>query len=170
MELEARIRELVHTYYWEHDLNCATCTLLILAQEFDVELHAQVLDAALGMHGAGGARAQCGLVEGGLMFLGVLGRARGISDEDIVDACRRYGTQFATRFGSLSCAVLRPEGFHPDNPPHLCERLTREAISFDARFVEDWLSRQPTRTSRTAPPPVLAIVARCTRRSVPPGA
>jgi undecaprenyl diphosphate synthase len=39
------------------------------------------------MHGAGGYRAQCGLVEGALMFIGVIGKARGLSNEAVVQAC-----------------------------------------------------------------------------------
>ena len=34
-----------------------------------------MLDAALGMHGAGKYGAQCGLAEGTLIFLGTFGRA-----------------------------------------------------------------------------------------------
>lgn len=42
------------------------------------------MDAALGMHGAGGYRAQCGLVEGALMFIGIWGKMHGKEEAEIV--------------------------------------------------------------------------------------
>jgi len=71
------VQQRVHEYYWRDDANCATTTLKILSETLAVEVCDQVIDAALGMHGAGGYRAQCGLVEGALMFLGIAGRHGG---------------------------------------------------------------------------------------------
>ncbi len=76
------------------------------------------------------------------MFLGVLGKSRGLSSEQIGQACHDYGREFEVRFGSLSCRVLRPEGFHPDQPSHLCEPLTRDAILFDIEFIHALLDEQ----------------------------
>ena len=141
MDTLTLVQQRVHEYYWRDDANCATTTLKILSETLAVEVCDQVIDAALGMHGAGGYRAQCGLVEGALMFLGIAGRARGFPDEDVVDACQDFARQFERRFGSLSCAVLRPEGFRPDLPPHICEGLTCEAISMSVAFVAGFLER-----------------------------
>ncbi|MDJ0803569.1 MAG: C-GCAxxG-C-C family protein [Desulfobacterales bacterium] len=80
--------------------------------------------------------AQCGLVEGGLMFLGIIGHDRRISEPKVVGACRQFGGTFEKRFGSLLCRELHPEGFHPDNPPQLCEDLTGRAIDYTLAFVE----------------------------------
>ena len=143
MDTQALVQQRVHEYYWRDDANCATTTLKILSEKFGVEVCDQVMDAALGMHGAGGYRAQCGLVEGALMFLGIAGRARGIPEEEVVDACKDFVQQFEGRFGSLSCAVLRPEGFRLDLPPHICEGLTCEAISMSAEFVAGFLKQAP---------------------------
>jgi hypothetical protein len=129
------VQDRVRDAYWHREQNCAVTTLEILSEWFGIQLDRQVTDSAVGMHGAGGSRAQCGLVEGALMFLGVHGKARGLSDEQVVLHCREYAAQFQDRFGSLSCSVLRPEGFHPDQPPHLCEGLTCDAIAFDIEFV-----------------------------------
>ena len=93
------------------------------------------MDAALGMYGAGGYRAQCGLVEGPLMFIGVYGKKLGLSDGAIGQLCKEFAAEFEEKFSSLVCRELRPEGFHPDNPPHLCEPLTVEAIEFQYRFI-----------------------------------
>ena len=117
-------------------------TLRILSESFDFLLEGQVLDAALGMHGAGGYRAQCGLVEGALMAVGILGKRQGLADDQVVRLCYAFAEQFEAQFGSLLCRVLRPEGFRPDNPPHLCEDLTCRAIDFDMAFLGDLLSRK----------------------------
>ena len=137
MDLRERVRDRVHDYYWEHDWNCAVTTLCTLSEVFEVPLNQQVLEAALGMHGAGGYRAQCGLVEGALMFIGVAGKRWNLTEETIVEACYDFAERFEDCFGSLACRQLRPEGFKPENLPHLCEELTRNAILFDIRFVSD---------------------------------
>lgn len=141
MDLRERVRDRVHDCYWAHDWNCAVTTLRILSEVFEVPLNQQVLEAALGMHGAGGYRAQCGLVEGALMFIGVGGKAQGLEDATVVKACYSFAEQFEDQFGSLLCRDLRPGGFSPDDPPHLCEELTREALLFDVSFVSEWMER-----------------------------
>ena len=132
------VHDRVHGAYWHEDWNCAETTLRILSEVLDVTPHPQVLDAAVGMHGAGGYRAQCGLVEGALMFIGLFGRAHSIPHDAIARTCRHFAEAFEERFGSLLCRDLRPEGFSPDNPPHVCEELTRQAVLFDIAFLTDW--------------------------------
>jgi len=79
------------------------------------------------------------LVEGGLMMIGLLGSRSGESREQIIQLCRRYAEKFEEAFGSLLCRVLRPEGFRPDNPPHLCEELSVRAVCFTVGFLaEHW--------------------------------
>ena len=51
---------------------------------------------------------------------------------------------FEERFGSLRCAVLRPEGFKEANPPHLCEGLTRDALDLSIRYVSRLAGRAET--------------------------
>jgi len=101
----------------------------------------QVYAAAAGMHGAGGYRAQCGLVEGMLMFLGIAGSKTGLSRKETAAACYQYAEVFEKQFGSLLCRDLRPEGFSANNPPHLCENLTCRALLFAVDFLQsrDWL-------------------------------
>ncbi|HOO38401.1 MAG TPA: C-GCAxxG-C-C family protein [Deltaproteobacteria bacterium] len=135
MDSEDFIRQRVHSYYWDEDINCATTCLRILAEKFSVVLEPQVLSAALGMHGAGKYGAQCGLVEGTLMFIGIIGKRLGLSDDDIVDSCREFAAGFEEHFGSLVCAVLRPAGFSEENEPHLCEGITCRAISHSIGFI-----------------------------------
>ncbi len=129
------IKERVSEFYWKYDKNCATTTLCILSEIFQLELNGQTIDAALAMHGAGKYGAQCGLVEGAIMFLGIFGRQNQIQDRVTIDACREFAEKFEDRFGSLFCKVLRPEGFKAENPPHLCEQITCEAIEFAALQV-----------------------------------
>jgi len=135
MNSDIAIKERVHKYYWEDDINCATTMLKITAEFFNIEISTQLVDAAIGMHGAGKFGAQCGLVEGSIMLIGIKGRADGISDDVIVDNCYKFADEFQKQFGSLNCSVLRPEGFNPENPPHLCEELTVRAVEFTRDFV-----------------------------------
>ena len=75
------------------------------------------------------------------MYLGLYGHAHGLPDEEVVAACCTYARAFEERFGSLQCRELRPEGFHPDGPPHLCEGLTCQAILFDIAHVSELARR-----------------------------
>lgn len=135
MKKETFIQSKVKEYYWHEDINCASTTLKILAEHYDVKLDAQILDCAIGMHGAGEYGAQCGLVEGVLMFLGIYGRQRNIAKEDIVMYCNEFAKQFEKNFNSLQCSDLRPEGFALDNPPHLCEPLTQSSLQFSIEYI-----------------------------------
>lgn len=135
MTVDEFVKSRVHTYYWHKDFNCATTTLKILAEHFNLSLQEQIFDAAIGMHGAGRFGAQCGLVEGALMFLGIYGRSRDVSEADIVEACFTFAEKFQTRFDSLNCNELRPEGFAPDNPPHMCTPLTADVIIFSLGYI-----------------------------------
>lgn len=123
-EISAMVRAEVQDCYWRDDVNCATTMLRVLGKRFGQEIHPQVLAAATGMHGAGRYGAQCGLVEGVLMFLGLWGRALGQSESWVTDACNLYAREFECRFGSLLCRELRPQGFVDGQPPHLCHGLT----------------------------------------------
>ena len=125
----------VHHLYHDLDFNCARTMLACLSARFGIPLERQVFDAALGMHGAGRFRAQCGLVEGALMFIGIAGSAGSRSVGDIETVCRQFAEQFTARFGSLRCLELRPGGFLPSDPPHACEKLTAEAVEFAAQFI-----------------------------------
>ena len=137
MNKETFIKDNVKQYYWEEDVNCATTTLKILAKHFGITLDEQIIDCAIGMHGAGEYGAQCGLVEGVLMFLGIYGRKKGVNKDDIVLYCNEFARQFETVFKSLQCSTLRPEGFHIDNAPHLCEPLTRDSVKFSIDFISN---------------------------------
>lgn len=128
--------------YWGQDINCAITTLTCLSALFEVKLEPQTLHSALGLHGAGGFRAQCGLVEGALMFIGIYLSGLGKSRETIVSSCYAYAEAFSEQFGSLRCCELRPGGFTPDDPPHLCEKLTCDAILFVYDFIRGLTANQ----------------------------
>lgn len=130
------IEERVHDLYWEHDINCARTMLTCLCELFHVDLEEQTFNSAIGLHGAGGFRAQCGLVEGTLMFIGIFYSQKGKSDSDIVSLCYQYADEFTQKYGSLTCCDLRPNGFNSNDPPHVCENLTGSAIKFSIEFIK----------------------------------
>ena len=135
-EIAEKIEQYVHTYYWDKDINCARTMLLSLAQLFDVRIEQQTINAAIGLHGAGGYRAQCGLVEGALMFLGIWGTESNKTDAEISDLCFGYAAEFKKNFQSLECYDLRATGFSDNDPPHMCEKLTGGAIEFAYTYIE----------------------------------
>ncbi|WP_456387409.1 C-GCAxxG-C-C family (seleno)protein [Desulfolithobacter sp.] len=142
-DIERWVSPRVARCYWDRDLNCTPTSLLILAEAFEVELADQVLAAAIGMHGAGRYGAQCGLVEGGLLFAGILGRKQGLTNRDIALTCHRFAETFEKKFSSLRCARLRPGGFRANDPPHLCEPLTVRAIAHCIDFLARTIGRTP---------------------------
>ena len=127
----------VNKYYDQFDYNCATASLLTLSDFFNLKLQQQVIDSALGMHGAGRYGAQCGLVEGSLLFLGIIGKEKNKSKDEIIESCNKFAREFEHKFSSLECRALRPEGFHPSQPRHLCRDLTCKTISFAINFIKD---------------------------------
>ena len=146
MNTQDRVAALVRHYYWDRDLNCARTTLRCLESMLQNPLHPQIYTAVVGCHGAGGTGGQCGLVEGGLLLIGLHGAELGKDEGEIVDLCARFATQFTERFTSIACKDLRPGGIHPNDPPHLCESLTVDGICFLHDFlVEMTRSAEPNR-------------------------
>ena len=139
MNVKNLIDKRVHDYYWNDNIDCAVTTLKILGEIFSIGLETQVLNSAIGLFGAGGYQAQCGLVEGTLMFIGILAKTKKYPDNKIKEKCYSFAEQFEKEFGSLICKVLRPEGFKPENPPHLCEELSKKAILFSVNFIEEMM-------------------------------
>lgn len=145
-DMKQQIARIVHTRFWDDEVNCAVTSLSVLSTMFDVPLDPQVFDAAFGMDGAGRYRAQCGLVEGPIMFIGVVGRRWGLFKDEIEDACFRFAEQFEQEFGSLLCRDLRPDGFREDDPPHKCEDLSVRTNVFTYRFLQKHFFNRPRET------------------------
>ncbi|WP_425802349.1 C-GCAxxG-C-C family protein [Desulfitobacterium sp. Sab5] len=135
MQYQELIDQKVHELYWKEDVNCITASLLTLSQIFNINLYFQLLDAATGIPGAGRYGAQCGLVGSAIMLIGILGKTKGLDHEEIVTICNEFSRGFEKQFGSLNCRDLRPQGFHPNNPPHLCEKLTKEAVLLTLNYL-----------------------------------
>jgi hypothetical protein len=143
MEVESYVARRVHSLFWDHNDNCAVTTLKIGSELFALPLERQVVDSALGLWGAGGFRAQCGLVEGGLMLFGLLGSRAGLSRSRIGALCGRYADEFVKRFGALTCRDLRPDGFRSEDPPHRCEELACRTVTFTCRELRRTLGLNP---------------------------
>ncbi|MBN1326687.1 MAG: C-GCAxxG-C-C family protein [Candidatus Cloacimonetes bacterium] len=131
-----KIATRISACFREAGYNCAETTLQVLSEVFDQSLSTDVLYAAKGMNGAGRFRAQCGLVEGALMFLGIYCSLRNFDKTEIRNLCYDFAEQFTHRFGSISCSVLRPQGFRDDLPPFLCEDLANRSINFGIEFIK----------------------------------
>ncbi len=129
------INEIVHHSYWVDNLNCAATTLKTLASNYSISIAEQVSDSTIGLHGAGKYGAQCGLVEGTLLFIGIYGTHLKLHKRDIVKNCYNFAVEFEKRYSSLLCDTLRPGGFKATDPDHLCESLTSKAIIFSIEFI-----------------------------------
>lgn len=141
------IKNRVHELYWNDDINCAGTTIICLSELFKAEIEPQTLWSAVGLHGAGGYRAQCGLVEGTLMFIGIYLHMLGKTEDEIVSACYDFAAAFEKTFGSLRCLELRPTGFSENDPPHMCETLTCNGIEFACQFILE-ITKRMTDNSR----------------------
>jgi len=132
------VRVAVTACYEEKGYSCTHTVLEILGRYFDFPVPPQVMDAASGLHGAGRYGAQCGLVEGVLMFIGLRSCALGYDQSHIESLSSDWAAHFERCFGSLICRELRPEGFGHSVPPLKCLSLTvsavKEAISVTAPF------------------------------------
>jgi C_GCAxxG_C_C family probable redox protein len=131
------VTDCVNEYAKKQNLNCAQVTLLVLAEKFEIELDEQIIIGSSGLNGAGQYRAQCGLVEGVLIFLGIYLYSLKAEKDKIQQACNLFATKFETKFGSLSCNQLRPNGFNLSDPPHLCAELTEQSITFAIDFISN---------------------------------
>ncbi len=130
------IKTNVHNDYWIDDINCATTMIKTLGKLYNIKISQQLIDSAIGMHGAGSYDIQCGLVEGSLMFIGIYGKEQNKTSEDITDLCNSFASRFEEKYTSFICSTLRPEGFNENNPPHLCELFTCNVIEFTSEFID----------------------------------
>jgi hypothetical protein len=137
MKFQEFIKKRVGECYWKDDINCAETSLTILSEIFELPLNEQVKNSVLALPGAGQCGAQCGIVSGTIMFMGIFGKNCGIGDNTIKNFCKKFANTFDSTFKSLQCSVLRPEGFHPDNPPHICESLTCDAVNLSVQLVSE---------------------------------
>jgi len=113
-------------------------TLKLLEEVYKMPLDDQVIKAAFGMNGAGRYGAQCGLVEGMLMFLGIWSSLQGMSYGQTQELCCSFVKEFEETFGSLLCSRLRPEAeVSARDPDHPCEELKIKAILMDMDFLDN---------------------------------
>lgn len=113
-------------------------SLKLLDEVYNIPLNLQVIDAAQGMNGAGKLGAQCGLVEGTLMFIGVWGRKRNFSYDKVQSLCKNYALLFEQRFNSLLCRQLKDRArIVALDPDHPCEELKISAISMAIDYLSD---------------------------------
>ena len=129
------IKNRVHELYWNDNVNCARTAIICLSELFETAIEQQIIWSAIGLHGAGGYRAQCGLVEGTLMFIGIYFHILGKTEDEAVSACYNFASAFDRKFGSLRCLELRPAGFSESGPPHMCENLTCNGIEFAYQYL-----------------------------------
>jgi len=136
--IESFVADRVQEYAWKQDLNCAQTTLLVLSEKFELKLSPQIINGSSGLNGAGQYQAQCGLVEGALIFIGIYLHSQKKEKQEIQTMCKTFAQSFESKFGSLSCSRLRPNGFNLTDPPHLCSDLTEQTLLFAIDFISTY--------------------------------
>jgi len=131
MKMKDLVEKRVSLYYDKENLNCAITTLKILSEYFHIDVNDQVIKAATGMSGAGNYIAQCGLVDGTIMFLGIWGKECDLPELTIKRLCRKYVKQFDLEYGSVVCKDLRPKV----KGSHICGGLTSQSVEFSINFI-----------------------------------
>ena len=116
--------------------NCARIMLTCLGESFGTPADPQSLQAAGRMDGSGNFHAPCGLAAGALLFIGLMGPRSGKNAEDVEKLYYRFTEAFTARFGSLLCRDLRPGGFRPSDPSHVCGDLIIDAVNFTEDFLK----------------------------------
>jgi hypothetical protein len=138
MTLEQLVAARVENMYHDLDLSCVHTTLRILEEVFDTPIAPETYDASAGMLGGGGCfGGQCGLIQGGIIFISLLCARGGLDEDTLKQHCYDYSALTVKELGSLLCREIRPEGFSDDNPPNLCEPRTVQNITATVRFVAD---------------------------------
>lgn len=130
-----QVRDVVQEGFFTREEDSAVTVLRGLGEVFDTALSPQLLQAAAAVSGAGCSGAQCGIVEGALLFIGLYYGAKGKTAAEIAAVSRAFAAAYAEKWGSLRCAELRPGGVHEDDPPTLCAGLTLEGIIFTREFI-----------------------------------
>ena len=134
MNLEEIISK--HNYYHnDKKYNCAKTLLAILGEKENIEISEQVYAAATCMNGLGRSGAQCGLVEGAAMFIGIYYSHKGLEAFKIYPICQEFAQNFTTDFSSFLCSELMPNGFNNVDDKNLCRYLMLKAITFTTDFI-----------------------------------
>lgn len=136
MYAEKFIDEKIKLYHHELKNNCAQTTLKILSEIFGIEICSQVIDSASGLNGGGRYGAQCGLLEGALMFIAIKANKEDKDKKYINKKCYDYTDKFKRKFESLLCGDLRPGGFKKGDPPDVCEKLFKKSLNFAIEYIK----------------------------------
>ncbi len=131
--MKNEIKKRILNYYINKGFTCTEAALFILSEEFEITLNVQVLQAAIGMNGGGGCGKQCGLVEGGLMFIGIFFSQKGKSKEQIQKICSDFIKIFEEENVSVVCEELIPDN---EFETKKCRHLVVSAIFQILDFVE----------------------------------
>lgn len=135
---EYYVAEKVHYFYHEAHIGCAVATLILLSQIFEVQLEEQVYESAVPMVGAGKYGAQCGILEGTMMFSSIYAKQHGVDNKTIMSMIYKWSEMFEKEMGSLVCKGLRPYPFTPeDAPKHLCEPITVKGVGLAVKFITE---------------------------------
>jgi C_GCAxxG_C_C family probable redox protein len=134
---QEQILEKIKLYHHKQKNNCAQTTLKILSETFGIDVCRQVIDSACGLNGGGRYGAQCGLLEGALMFMGIKANKENRDKKYANKVCYAYTEKFKKEFESLLCKDLRPEGFKKGDPPDVCEKIFVKSLNLVIEYIKN---------------------------------
>lgn len=134
--MDFKLVEEVHKNYWDKELNCSTNIILVLGKLFDIEISRQVLHGTIGLHSTTEYGGQCGLLEGLLIFVGIYGREKNYSNNEIVRHCAKLTRKFDNLFRTLSCHDLKGASKKIFESPHSCENITIDIVLLTKKYID----------------------------------
>ncbi len=132
-ETEKKVRSLVHHYYNVCDINSAKTTLYCLGELLGVSIKTQAIQAASGLYNMSRGKDGYGLLNGAVMFMGILFSKKNMAEREISNICTRFADKFQEKFGSV---INRDLGSSKE-ALRLKEEMTVNAILFDYDFLSE---------------------------------
>ncbi|MBP5165757.1 MAG: hypothetical protein ILP09_00685 [Oscillospiraceae bacterium] len=106
--------------------SCAQTALIALGNMTGEVIPSRLLDAC-----AGPEFTRCGLVEAGLMMIGLACSLTGREGDIAAQLCLKYTAAFEKQYGSVMCTALSPASSGLSS----CESLAVEAVLFTFKFI-----------------------------------
>ncbi|MDR3200159.1 MAG: C-GCAxxG-C-C family protein [Spirochaetales bacterium] len=136
--MDLHIAEIIKNDYMKKEgLNCAETILRVANSDLGLGLDKNALLLAAGFGGGMGVGNVCGALTGAIMVLSRLCvKDRAHESTRIKDVEKKFIGAFEKEFGTLLCAPIKSQHFHPD---HKCRAVVLKA----AEILEDILRSDP---------------------------
>lgn len=130
MDIKEKIKSLIQKYAGKQEMGCSATVLSVLSDLFNIKVEKQVMACLIGMEGGSNFKNDCGLLDGSLMFIGIMLSQQGLPEPLTKGICRQFTGSFEIEFGESSVInSCSNEG--------TCLSLTPENIFFVYKFIKN---------------------------------